>query len=183
MRKLGNPAITLAAAGLMLFLGAKGVSWVVRDTMLVLGSSSWVTAPAIVESSALNKSHQRGGARYSPRVTYLFEANGQTYRGTRFEIPTTRGFQADERRRLAPYSPGARIVILYDPADPTRSVVNRPVPNYWFTFGTGSIPLCAAALGVYTGWTAAMQMRRRRNKSLKRTREDQAADASPSSTS
>ncbi len=61
-------------------------------------------------------------------VVYHFKIAGVAYTGDRFEI-TYRNPVGDEehfRQLLANYKPKSVVEILYDPKDPTRSVVLRP---------------------------------------------------------
>jgi hypothetical protein len=49
----------------------------------------------------------------------------------------------------ATYRTGATIPVLYDPRDPSRSVVLRPKMNYFFTIGLGAASLAFAGGGLY----------------------------------
>jgi hypothetical protein len=119
----------------LLFVGGKGLVWVVGDTRTALDSKSWVSAPAIVESSTPEQSE----------VSYRFRVNGREYVGNRLDIPA-------RRTASVAYAPGAQIQIIYDPLDPTQSVVNRPAVNYWFTLGIGAISLCLVIAALYLAY-------------------------------
>ena len=125
------------------FIGVRGLFWVYRDSALIFDSRNWVASDAVIDRAWLDKTWSRGTPNYSLQVEYHFSVEGVNYQGNRFEIPSRRS-SGDEnyfRQRLAPYSPGTTVKIIYDPKDPTRSVVTRPEMNYGFTFGLGSLSL------------------------------------------
>jgi Protein of unknown function (DUF3592) len=154
--------LSIAMFALLVFLGGKGLVWVVGDTRLALDSKSWQWAPAVVQHASLEESTgAKGVAEYSPDIRYRFHVNGREYVGTRLEIPRGRsGSEEAERNRLESYAPGTTVQILYDPLDPTRSVVLRPSINYWFTLGMGLLSLGLIVASLYLGFAVVAEIRK-----------------------
>jgi hypothetical protein len=129
-------------------LSLKGIFWVCRDTALILDSRHWVSGDAVIARSWLDKSWNKGSPRYSLMMAYHFSVAGATYTGDRYEIPSRRdsGDEQYFRNKLAPYAPGSLVKILYDPKDPTRSVVTPPHFDYGFIICIGGVSLLLAAV-------------------------------------
>lgn len=146
----------------LLFLGGKGLLWVVGDTLLALDSKSWLSAPAVVQHASLEESTgAKGVSEYSPDIRYRFQVKGREFVGTRLEIPARRsGSEEAERNRLAMYAPGTTVQILYDPLDPTRSVVLRPSINYWFTLGMGLFSVGMIVASLFLGFAIVAEIRK-----------------------
>ncbi len=95
----------------------------------------WTTAPGTIETSSVRvrdvrvpllgrKTLRTAGLTFGdgPRVTYAFEADGQTWRGTRIGLPPAR--KGRRRRRpgdawdLTLFEAGRPVTVHYDPENP-----------------------------------------------------------------
>lgn len=97
----------------------------------VAASSSWSSASSQVVESGLDESYtSKGGVTYRPRVAYEFDALGARWRGHRLYFGETLGysFQRNAQRALDGLVSDARVRIFHDPADATRSVIQRSAP-------------------------------------------------------
>jgi hypothetical protein len=128
-------------AGLIvgLAIGSLGAISLYRDyqvTALILDSRHWVTGEAVIYDSELHEkwsSGRHGGDKYFwLTVVYHFKVADVDYTGDRFEITYVHpnGDEEHLRQLLANYKPRSMVEILYDPKDPTRSVVLRPELDY-----------------------------------------------------
>ncbi len=64
----------------------------------------------------------------APRIAYRYTVAGRVYESDRVSpaaLPV-RAASAEGRRRAAAYPLGAAVTVYYDPADPTRSLLERP---------------------------------------------------------
>lgn len=65
-----------------------------------------------------------GANTYEPQVRYRFQANGQTYHGSRIAFGTLkRNFIIEAKRLIAPYTPGQWVKVRYNPYDPRDCVI------------------------------------------------------------
>jgi hypothetical protein len=76
---------------------------------------------------------RRTRLRFAPDVAYRLTVNGETYLGTHYSATTSLGSRAEATRIVNGLVPGTGVVVWYDPADPSRSVMNRdPDPRMLF---------------------------------------------------
>jgi hypothetical protein len=84
--------------------------------------------------------HYRGGHLYSPRLSYVFQVDGQSYRGTRESFGSgeydTRAEAEAVVQRLAK---DTSVTVLFDPSDPNDSVLDDRRPPLFRFF---QLPLC-----------------------------------------
>jgi hypothetical protein len=121
-----------------LAIGSLGAIRLYRDyqvTALIFDSRHWLTGEAVIYDSMLHEdiSGRHGGDKYFwLTVVYHFKVAGVDYTGDRFEITYLHpeGDEEHFRQLLATYKPKSVVEILYDPKDPTRSVVLRPELDY-----------------------------------------------------
>ena len=153
---------------LFMGLGARGVYLVLANLRLALVSEHWVAGVATVDRAWLEKRYGRSkSSAYVPRVEYRYSVSGRDYVGSRLEVPAYRYPPSYSRKKIAGLDPGARIRILYDPADPAESVVRKPSVDWFQLLVPGSISLGLIALGVWllhpSSKPAGSRVPRRRN--------------------
>ncbi|KAA2236259.1 DUF3592 domain-containing protein [Salinarimonas soli] len=129
----------------------------------------WASAPGIIETSSVRvrdvkvpllgrKTLRTTGLTFGdgPRVTYAFEVEGRTWRGTRIGVPPAR--KGRRRRRagetwdLTLFEAGRPVTVHYDPADPASCSLYPDEPGrglvaaLWFMGGA------FVAFGLMGGW-------------------------------
>jgi len=89
-------------------------------------STSWPTAPGIVQESRVVESYlYRRGACYRLEVKYSYKAQGDEYMSERLQFGNTWLDDEDFVRRLAQkYPAGAQIAVHYDPKHPSSAVLD-----------------------------------------------------------
>jgi hypothetical protein len=105
-----------------------------------LGSTRWSAASGRITRSVVAIVHYRGGHSYSPRLSYVFQVDGQSYRGTRESFGSgeydTRAEAEAVVQRLAK---DTSVTVLFDPSDPHDSVLDDRRPPLFRFF---QLPLC-----------------------------------------
>jgi hypothetical protein len=97
----------------------------------VAASRTWSsTASRVVEARMDEIVATKGGTTYIPRVVYDYTVDGRALRGQRphFGDPVGFSFRRNADRRLKALADAAAVQIYYDPADPTRAVIERGAP-------------------------------------------------------
>jgi hypothetical protein len=79
-------------------------------------SASWQGVPAVVE--------RIDDSPKSATLSYRYRFDGQDYDGHRFQYLSSGSI--DEKSEIHRFRPGDSLVVLVDPAKPSRSVVQRP---------------------------------------------------------
>lgn len=124
--KIGGLLFGALALGAGLF----ALTWGIQGVLASLASKDWPTAEGTITQSELEKRRKKGGAAsnqrrnrftYTPRVTYEFIVEGQTYTGTRLSFSDYATSNEDQMQQvLAPYPVGTQITVYYDPDKPTE---------------------------------------------------------------
>ena len=111
--------IGLVVIGLVLGVAMKAKS----------AAKKWLTVPGNILSAELEMQSSRsaGGSpsQYlKPVVTYSYQVGGQSYTSKRLDF-SSRAYLSEEKanRRMAAYQPGSKTTVYYDPADPTKAVL------------------------------------------------------------
>ena len=98
-------------------------------------AASWPTAEGVVVSAGTATAEQRGRSLTyfdAVAVTYRYTAGGATLTGNQIDL-SGRPLRADSpagRDLVARLSPGAAILVHYDPADPDRAIlINDTTPG------------------------------------------------------
>jgi len=98
--------------------------WLLRGPLRARG---WRRAQALVQEAWVDQVGAVTAGSWRAGVRFTFTAaDGREYRGNRLSF----GGSAHRRRaaaeaQVAPLQPGRRVEVWYDPADPTRSVIDR----------------------------------------------------------
>lgn len=97
--------------------------------------ASWPMTSGRVEVSEVTKL----GFHYWPKLRYSYDVAGVTYQGRNIDWRDVSGSDIETgsrdtegpAHRLAPYRLGSQVTVHYDPAKPSRSVVDARSLNYW----------------------------------------------------
>ncbi len=101
---------------------------------------------------------QRPGRRYRnyvPRAYYRYWVDGREYQGTRVTAADLAGRPSRAVALIAPYKPGARVQVHYDPHAPERAFLRGPTGDFWVMLGTGLAWIAFAAWTVARKWATA----------------------------
>ncbi len=141
---LGYMRIVSSVAGAFLFLLA------LRNAWRGYSSRRWPRTTGRVTRSFVLVGHDGdGGATYTPRIEYEYAIGGTSYHGTLLKHGAI-GCSSRERAEkvLVPYPVGSEIVVLFDPRQPSTSVLlpGMALGNLAIAAGGLAFLLCAALL-------------------------------------
>lgn len=106
--------------------------------------SRWLPTPGKVISSRVEArkvrvsgvgvdSNDATEIRNFPSITFEYKAGGKTFRGSRYSVKENLGnFEVAET--LAQFPCGADVTVFYNPADPSKAVIERTLPEGAFKF-------------------------------------------------
>ncbi|MEZ5270733.1 MAG: DUF3592 domain-containing protein [Ilumatobacteraceae bacterium] len=84
--------------------------------------ASWTTTKGTVLSSTVQVGRRAGDALETPLVLYAYQVGNRVFRGS--TVRCGRG-EANAARTAARYPAGTSVVVSYDPADPSKSTLER----------------------------------------------------------
>ena len=104
------------------------------------------TVPAQLTSVEKRHVNAKGGNRTSTSATFVYEIEGQTYRGDRISIwrPTGQFFDILNTA----WRNGQRIKVFFDPDDPSYAVFDREY-SLWPSAGAVFMSLVSCGMGIY----------------------------------
>jgi Protein of unknown function (DUF3592) len=131
---------SLIGAVFGLGLGICTSYFVVKDSWHGFASLRWAQTQGVIQSTDVEHYWRRLQPCFALRVRYTYTVNGKQYENDRISFPRIRedGDQSLEEEVKARYRIGSRPTVYYDPADPANSCLKKG-PNYFFTFGLGSL--------------------------------------------
>jgi hypothetical protein len=97
----------------------------------VAATRSWpATASRVTETRMDEIVASKGGTTYIPRVVYEYTVDGRTHRSQQPYLGGDVGFsfRRNADRRLKALADAAAVQVFYDPADPSRAVIQRAAP-------------------------------------------------------
>ena len=101
-------------------------------------SRTWRTAPAVVISSRLGTSRgSKGGTTYRIEIEYQYQVDGKTWYGKQYDFFSSMHTNVGVKgmREAVNKNPiGAKIECLYNPAQPSESVISSDIPGRVFFF-------------------------------------------------
>ncbi len=137
-----------------LFFGGGGFLLSIATPRLLDGWSagSWAQVQGHVADVRVEESHSGKKQWYEVTVVYSFEANGRLHRGDRLELWPVR-LQRNPARALARRFPVTDpVTVYYDPADPTRSLLDRTTGGgTWLIAGIGVLALTLGLIPLIGG--------------------------------
>ena len=114
---------------------------------------NWLTAPGEVLTSELetHRSHTRSGTSttYLPKVTYRYHIMGQTYTGNAIGFGKSTYGRGKAEAILARYPLGGQLSVRYDPADPTKAVLETKAAGFTNYLIVG---IALLVMGIVTAW-------------------------------
>jgi len=123
-------SFNLILSAILILVGLVIISLVLATTMKAKSAAKkWPTAQGMIQSAELEM--RRGGVSggvpktyFKPQVRYDYRVGDQTYKGERLDF-SSRAYQFEEKasKRLAAYQAGSEVTVHYDPADPSKSVL------------------------------------------------------------
>jgi Protein of unknown function (DUF3592) len=143
--------ILLFLAGFLLFRGLPGV-------IELLGARGWQRVPGTVLGSGvagyrIQATGGHMGARVERAVfAYRYEVDGTTYTGHRAAFGTPLGFGMGlggvASAHAGRYSPGEKVDVWVDPADPSRTVLRRSATTSVLITAAGAACAIAGAISL-----------------------------------
>lgn len=97
----------------------------------VAAGRRWSATASRVVEARLDEVHAtKGGSTFFPVVVYDYTVDGRTLRGQRayFGDHVGYSFRRNAEHRLKALADAAAVQVYHDPADPTRSVIERSAP-------------------------------------------------------
>jgi Protein of unknown function (DUF3592) len=115
--------------------------------------SSRVEAREVTSSGSGSESSTSTEIRNFPAITFAYKVGGKTFRGSRYSVQENVGnFEVSET--LARFPKGADVTVFYDPADPSKAVIERTMPEGAFKFMaylSAGLVIGALALAFFVG--------------------------------
>ncbi|WP_185970366.1 MULTISPECIES: DUF3592 domain-containing protein [unclassified Mesorhizobium] len=95
--------------------------------------SSRVEAREVRRSGVGSDSSDTTEMRNFPAITFEYKVGKKTFRGSRYSVKENLGnFEVNET--LAQFPRGAEVTVFYNPADPSKAVIERTLPDGAFKF-------------------------------------------------
>ena len=95
--------------------------------------SSRVEAREVRSSGVGSDSSDTTEMRNFPAITFEYKVGGKKFRSSRYSVKENLGnFEVTET--LAQFPTGAEVTVFYDPADPSKAVIERTMPDGAFKF-------------------------------------------------
>ena len=139
------PPLMFVAFGVVLI--AIGVSSYRRTTVTQI----WPSTEGTVLATNIRRYNDEGTIRFAPEIDYEYQVADQAYKSSEIRPEVFISFlDEDEAKRfLQKYAVGNKVKVFYDPATPTKAVIEpRAAPVLHFVTLMGVIS-CAFALVVY----------------------------------
>jgi hypothetical protein len=92
---------------------------------------TWLTAPGVVLNSYIQihqSRYSRGQTKtFEPRINFQFQVGDLTYTGDRLGFGSASSSAAKANKKMALYPQGAQVTVHYDPARPSKAVLETKV--------------------------------------------------------
>ncbi|MEI2611155.1 MAG: DUF3592 domain-containing protein [Candidatus Promineifilaceae bacterium] len=109
--------LVFGAVGLGLFIGGA------LSFRAALSTQSWPTTEGRITSAQIYEDSDEDGTSYGLNVSYNYTVNDQRYTGTRIELTDYSSSRNYAEGLAEKYPVEAVVTVHYDPADPTKSVL------------------------------------------------------------
>ena len=116
-------------------------------------AETWPVAAGTVLNSSV-QTHTRRNSRgqttrsYEPRVSYQYQVGGQTFTGERLGFGNASYGQGKADKKIALYPQGAPVSVHYDPADPSKAVLETKAAGGASYLALGIILLVVGVFGL-----------------------------------
>lgn len=96
-----------------------------RNKTAAAAAGSWPSVEGRITASTVTTRTEDGQTQHWPHVAYAYTVGGKDHAGTRVRFGLAREGLAQAKALCARYPVGSRVPVFYDPADPSRSVLER----------------------------------------------------------
>jgi len=98
-------------------------------------AESWQKTQGVVQSSELSVRHRpdsdgSSSTQYYPRVVYNYQVKGTNYTNNALTFGKANTSKKKANLAVAKYPAGASVQVYYDPADPTKSVLETEARGF-----------------------------------------------------
>lgn len=130
------------------------VSAILQYSKAKKAAGEWLTVQGVVEDSQLSIRHARSSSgtsstQYRPKVTYQYQVNGQSISNDSIAFGDGNMSRKKAEEKLAQYPKGAMVMVHYDPADPSKAVLETESKNFGTNLVIGIITLIIGVLILY----------------------------------
>ena len=114
---------------------------------------TWLTAPGVVLNSDIQVRQSRSSKgqttrSYLPQVSYQYQVNDQTYTGDRLGFGSGSYGKGKANKIIAVYPQGAQVTVHYDPADPSKAVLETTATDGVKFIALGIILIVMGAVAI-----------------------------------
>lgn len=142
----------IAVALLFVVGGIFSIAPSLRNIRLARASLAWPTAPGRVTATEIQEYYNSSGRNCTPCIAFEYEVGGRILQGDALRIGVTpSGSNLYAQSVTEKYPVGTAVRVAYDPADPSRAVL-EPGPRlelYLAPFGAILVVAAGVALFVY----------------------------------
>ncbi len=130
-----------------------------------LSARSWPHASGEVVETQMFEVDQGGwgpGTKrwYEVRVKYAFDVGGTTVTAERTTLRRNLWQLLEARALTESYPTGKAVTVYYNPADPSRALLDRSIGGLTWTMEIGGIPVTLLGLVMLVGWTRGVRRSR-----------------------
>lgn len=127
------------------------VVWLLRSWLHARASQRWRTTPGRIVS-ATRKELRGRPPQYLTRVSYAYTVDGREYESGSIRFADQGSFNdAEAQAILDRYKPGTEVTVHYDPARPSRAVLEPFLDAKSFLLGVG-LTACSVAFTALIVW-------------------------------
>ena len=114
---------------------------------------TWLTAPGVVLNSDIQVRQSRSSRgqttrSYLPQVSYQYQVKDQTYSGDRLGFGSGSYGKGKANKIIAVYPQGAQVTVHYDPADPSKAVLETTATDGVKFIALGIILIVMGAVAI-----------------------------------
>lgn len=120
-----------------------GAAW--WSAVMNAKAADWPDTPGLIVHSEHRQAPD--GDNDSVRIEYDYQVAGQSHRGSKVSYAGGPAQAADKAALVARYPLGLAVTVYYDPADPSRAVLERAPSRAWIA--AALIGLVIVAVGLF----------------------------------
>jgi hypothetical protein len=115
---------------------------------------TWLTAVGVVLNSDI-KVHQSRNSKgqttkyYEPLVSYQYQVKDETYNGDRLGFGSGRYGKSKANKKIAIYPQGAQVTVHYNPADPSKAVLETTATDGGKFLALGIILIVLGVMAIF----------------------------------
>lgn len=137
---------------------------VVRELFTFRAAQSWPEVPCVILDSRLQThSDSDGGTTYSPKITYEYSWQGQTYTSDRYQVSEySSSFRNAHQQVVDSYPKGRQAVCYVNPDEPNYAILDRShAPGMYLGLILGAVFTLVGVGGVVGTILYRMRQKRR----------------------